>query len=273
MRYTREDFIQTKFNLYNFHDSKNLPQQKRKLFNSSMLVKLSYKIPLLSKFLSVCHRIMIWKPAISWIHQNDMKLVIKPVSDVWQRPYVSFARILQEYRWQHSEPLFLNRITGMCKQAITKQRRKEIPMLWNRFKMGLLFGVFTLMTFQPLALMAEEGKVYHIGIIPTWPSVVTHKKWSPFTQRLSQTTGFTFRLKVYEKMRDFERDIISPEAPDFIFANALQTIVAHEIQGFVPLVRGGPAVKALIFVRQDSLIKTVDDLVGKRIAFVGEKNV
>lgn len=74
-------------------------------------------------------------------------------------------------------------------------------------------------------------------------------------------------------MRDFERDIITPEAPDFIFANALQTVVAHELQGFVPLVRGGPTVKALIFVRQDSPVKTVDDLIGKRIAFVGEKNV
>jgi len=146
-------------------------------------------------------------------------------------------------------------------------------MLWNRFKMCLLFTVFTLMTSQPLAVTAEEGKVYHIGIIPTWPAVVTHKKWSPFAARLSQVTGLTFRLKVYEKMSDFERSIILPEAPDFIFANALQTIVAHEIQGFVPLIRGGPAVKAMIFVRQDSPLKTVDDLAGKRIAFVGEKNV
>ena len=145
-------------------------------------------------------------------------------------------------------------------------------MLWNKTRVWLLFGVFAIMVFHPLAA-AEEGKVYHIGVIPTWPPVVTHTKWSPFVERLSQVTGLTFQLKVFERMRDFEQDIILPEAPDFIFANALQTVVAHEIQGFVPLVRGDSTVKALIFVRQDSPIKTVDDLAGKRIAFVGEKNV
>ncbi len=146
-------------------------------------------------------------------------------------------------------------------------------MLWNRCRICLILAVFLLMPLQPQIVTADKGKVYYIGIIPTWPPVVTHTKWSPFAKRLSHVTGLTFRLKVYEKMRDFERDIISPEAPDFIFANALQIVVAHKLQGFIPLVRGGPTVKAIIFVRQDSPFKVIDDLAGKRIAFVGEKNV
>jgi ABC-type phosphate/phosphonate transport system substrate-binding protein len=74
-------------------------------------------------------------------------------------------------------------------------------------------------------------------------------------------------------MVDFEREIITAEAPDFIFANALQTVVAHQDQGFLPLVRGRRPVTAELFVRRDSPITTVDDLAGKRIAFVGEKNL
>ena len=92
-------------------------------------------------------------------------------------------------------------------------------------------------------------------------------------ERLSQETGLDFRLKVYETMADFERDIVSPKAPDFIFANALQIVVAHQAQGYLPLVRGNKMVRAVIFVRKDSPARTADDLSGKRIAFVGAKNL
>ncbi len=161
-------------------------------------------------------------------------------------------------------------------KAIKLSKTMQAPLISRITTLfALLLCAALVMVFQPLAAAEEEeeGKVYHIGIIPTWSPVVTHTKWSPFAEQLSQATGLTFRLKVYEKMRDFERDIISPEAPDFIFANALQTVVAHEMQGFVPLVRGSHTVKAMIFVREDSPVKTIDDLADKRIAFVGEKNV
>jgi len=50
-------------------------------------------------------------------------------------------------------------------------------------------------------------------------------------------------------------------------------VVAHGEQGYAPLVRGGDQVRAVLFVRKDSPLQTVDDLSGRRIAFVGEKNL
>lgn len=120
---------------------------------------------------------------------------------------------------------------------------------------------------------AGPGAEYTIGVVPSFPPVATHTRWTPFVERLSQETGLAFRLKVYEQMADFERDIVSPKAPDFIFANALQVVVAHKTQGYLPLVRGKGQVRGMVFVRRDSPARTVDDLAGKRIAFVGAKNL
>ncbi len=120
---------------------------------------------------------------------------------------------------------------------------------------------------------AAEKKAYTIGVIPTWPPVVTYAQWSPFVERLSHDTGLKLRLRVYEKMSDFEHEITTSKGPDFIFVNALQAVIAHREQGYIPLVRGKNSVEGIVFVKKDSKIKNVKDLSGKRIAFVGSKNL
>ncbi|MBU0485304.1 MAG: phosphate/phosphite/phosphonate ABC transporter substrate-binding protein [Proteobacteria bacterium] len=137
----------------------------------------------------------------------------------------------------------------------------------------LLFAVLTLMAFRPLSVTAGEQATYTMGIIPTWEPVMTHTQWIPFVERLAKETGLPFKLKVYETMADFERDIVSPTGPDFIFANALQVVVAHEAQGYIPLVKGGGSIRAVLFVRKDSPVQRADELAEKRIAFVGDKNL
>ena len=136
--------------------------------------------------------------------------------------------------------------------------------------LGLLLAGLTI--FLPIA-SAEPATTYTLGVVPSFPPVATHTRWMPFVERLSQETGLNFRLKVYEQMVDFERDIVSPGAPDFIFANALQVMVAHKAQNYQPLVRGKGQVRGVIFVRRDSPARSVNDLAGKRIAFVGAKNL
>lgn len=142
----------------------------------------------------------------------------------------------------------------------------------NGFGLGLLLVAGLILgPFSPAA--AEERSEYRLGVIPSAPPVATHRLWMPFVERLTRDTGRDFRLKVYEKMADFEQDIISTEAPDFIFASSLQIVVAHQAQGYLPLVRGGGLVWAELFVRRDSPAMSAADLTGKRIAFVGSKNL
>jgi len=129
----------------------------------------------------------------------------------------------------------------------------------------LLFGV-------SLPADADQKQPYTIAVIPSAPPVTLHKQWTPFVERLTRETGLEFRLKMYEKMAEFERDIWSG-VPDFIFSSPIQTVVAHMEKGYLPLVRGGKEIAIGLFVRKDSPFRSIDDLSGKTISFVGNKNL
>lgn len=130
----------------------------------------------------------------------------------------------------------------------------------------------TLLSCCTLPSFAGQERAYTIAVMPSAPPVTLHKIWMPFVERLSHETGLVFTLKMYERMADFERDIWSG-MPDFIFASPIQTVVAHESNGYLPLVRGGKAVAIGLYVRSDSPITTMDELAGKKISFVGNKNL
>lgn len=73
-------------------------------------------------------------------------------------------------------------------------------------------------------------------------------------------------------MAEFEKDIWGG-TPDFIFSSPIQLAVAHQSSGYVPLVRGGKDIAVGLFVRKDSPLRNIDDLAGKTISFVGNKNL
>jgi phosphonate transport system substrate-binding protein len=123
-----------------------------------------------------------------------------------------------------------------------------------------------------LPATAQQGTSYTIAVIPSAPPVATNTLWTPLVERLSRETGHAFRLKVFDTMAKFEQEIWGG-SPDFIFASPIQTVVAHERHRYIPLVRGANPIAIRLFVRNDSSVKTVGDLSGKRIAFVGNKNL
>ncbi len=138
-----------------------------------------------------------------------------------------------------------------------------------------LFACLLPVTFAIAAntpVSAATGKAYTIAVIPSAPPVALHKQWTPFVERLSRETGLEFQLKMYEKMAEFERDIWSG-TPDFIFSSPIQTVVARKTNGYVPLVRGGKDISVGLFVRKEAPFKSIDDLAGKSISFVGNKNL
>lgn len=134
----------------------------------------------------------------------------------------------------------------------------------------LILAVFALLGTLPA--LAEEGNAYTFAVIPSAPPVTMHKLWKPFVDRLGKETGIEFRLKHYEKMAEFERDIWNG-GPDFMFSSPIQLTVAHMSNGYVPLVRNSKLVAIGLFVRNDSPIRSIDDLTGKKISFVGNKNI
>jgi phosphonate transport system substrate-binding protein len=123
-----------------------------------------------------------------------------------------------------------------------------------------------------LPASARQGDVYTLAVIPSAPPITMHKQWMPFVERLARETGLDIRLRLYEKMAEFERDIWGG-TPDFIFSSPIQLMVAHKSSGYVPLVRGSRRIAVGLFVRKDSPIRSIDDLAGKKISFVGNKNI
>ncbi len=145
-------------------------------------------------------------------------------------------------------------------------------MLYLRAVAFWCCAVFTVLPCTAGAQSAHGAGPYELAVQPAIPPVTIHTLWAPVLERLRRQTGLDLRLKVYEKMSDFERDL-SDGVPDFVFVNPLQAVVAHGAQGYLPLVRGSRLVSAELFVRRDSPIRSVDDLTGRKIALVGSKNL
>lgn len=134
----------------------------------------------------------------------------------------------------------------------------------------LVSAILVLGTIMPAS--AGEERAYTLAVIPSAPPITLHKQWTPFIERLSRETGLEFRLKMYSRMAEFERDIWSG-SPDFIFSSPIQEVVAHKAYGYLPLLRGGRMVAIGLYVRHDSPVRSIDDLAGKKISFVGNKNL
>jgi len=117
-----------------------------------------------------------------------------------------------------------------------------------------------------------ENPVYTFAVLPQRPPVVMYSKWRPLLDSLEKETGVTLKLKLYENVADFETDI-GKGGPDFIFSTPPQLVIARKIQGYNPLVRSSRMLSAILFVRKDSPIRTVNDLQSGEIAFTGSWNV
>lgn len=133
----------------------------------------------------------------------------------------------------------------------------------------LVLAAFVLCLASPAP---AKQATYTIAVIPSVPPISLHTQWAPFLEQLTRGTGFQFRVKLFESMPDFEREI-GEGTSDFIFASPIQTVVAHQMHQYVPLVRGARYVSIGLFVRKDSAVRTIDDLSGKTISFVGNKNL
>jgi phosphonate transport system substrate-binding protein len=117
---------------------------------------------------------------------------------------------------------------------------------------------------------AAQGPVYSLAVQPSAPPVAMHSAWSPYVERIEREAGIRLKLKHYDKMAEFERDIWNG-VPDFLFSSPIQLVVGHQSNGYVPLVRAARPVTVGLFVRKDSPIRSVSDLAGKKISFVGNK--
>lgn len=139
---------------------------------------------------------------------------------------------------------------------------------WLILEAMLTAVVLLLATSTSFAQSSElAGKTLILARAPQLNTRTLVEAWGPFVQRLSRDIGVQIRLQVFESRERFEADLFAG-LPDFAFGNPYHSILAHERLGYVALVRDNSApLVGIIVVREDSPIKTVQDLMGKSIAF------
>jgi len=130
------------------------------------------------------------------------------------------------------------------------------------------FIALLIATSQLLAPLARADETtYLVGVVPQYEARRLHAIWRPILDRLEQSTGFRFRFRGSPSIPDFERDFLSGEF-DFAYMNPYHLVIAHEQQGYIPLVRDvGRTLHGVLVVRKDSGITTPEELDGSKIAF------
>ena len=120
--------------------------------------------------------------------------------------------------------------------------------------------------------MPPEGKAITIGLIPEQNIFRQMERYEPLADYVSKKIGVKIKLKVLPRYGNIINNFVS-EGMDGAFFGSFTYSMAHAKLGVEVLARpengeGISSYHGLIIVRKDSLIRTVEDMKGKRFAFV-----
>lgn len=122
----------------------------------------------------------------------------------------------------------------------------------------------------PLGSHAKPDKkpdVYSFGVVPQFASAKIRMIWEPILDLLEKETGLRFELNGALDIPAFERSFTKGQY-DFAYMNPYHAIVAHDAEGYLPIVRDvGRSLHGIIVVKKDSPYQKVTDLAGKKVAF------
>lgn len=124
-----------------------------------------------------------------------------------------------------------------------------------------------LMASMPTTVQASNDAVYTIGVVPQFHSRKMVSIWKPILTLVEKKTGLKLKLAGPPSIQAFEKDFMAGEF-DFAYMNPYHILLAHESEGYIPLIRDtGRALQGVLVVRHDDDINSVSDLNGKTFAF------
>lgn len=143
-----------------------------------------------------------------------------------------------------------------------------------KIKSLLLLSLFALVILPVPRSFGAEAQ-YEIAVLPQRPPEAMHARWMPLLKTLEKDLNIKINLKLFETMDEFEA-YVKNNNPAFIYSTPAQLVYLgrdSKTRAYTPLVRANKTLSGAIFVKKDSPIKTVADLDGKSIAFVGKQNI
>lgn len=130
-----------------------------------------------------------------------------------------------------------------------------------------LLSLLLVGTFFSVNIQAKDAQVYSIGVVPQFEIRHIRKIWNPILSEIKKKTGIKLKLIGSPTIPDFENEFNAGKF-DFAYMNPYHMLIANKSQGYTPLVRdNGRKLHGILVVRQDSKIKSVKDLSGKKVAF------
>ena len=139
--------------------------------------------------------------------------------------------------------------------------------MMRRSKSGLHFLLFWLWALQAAA---AEGTTLRLGSVAQDAPIVMQQRLLPLTSYLSKALGRPVVLKLSTDMPDAINALVSNDV-DLTYLTPVAYVSAHDrarIQLVAKVVNERqPNFKLMIIVRENSTIRKVEDLAGKRFAF------
>ena len=143
----------------------------------------------------------------------------------------------------------------------------------NSYLKKLIFMFFVLILFNSFVLAENKQTPIKFGSVAMDIPAIMHKRLTPLTEYLSKELNRPIILKLSPNMGDAINAIAESQV-DFAYLTPVAYLKSHE-QGNTRIVaktltNKKPYFQLMVVVRNDSPVKTIEDLVGKSFAF-GDK--
>jgi len=124
----------------------------------------------------------------------------------------------------------------------------------------LMLGLLTM-----LAWPAQAEPVFSFSVAPQFERRILFGIWQPIVDELEKRTGQRFELVTSLSVGEYDADV-RRGAYDFVYANPYLMESIDENPGYIALVRDSQPLHGILFVRQGSPVKRIEDLQGKSLA-------
>lgn len=125
-------------------------------------------------------------------------------------------------------------------------------------------GLFCAATIHAPAMAQSE---YSFGVVPQFEARRLSEIWLPVLAEIERRSGVQLTMVGSPRIPEFEQAFSRGEF-DFTYVNPYHSLVAHDSQGYTPLIRDGAReLFGVLVVDKDSSYESVQDLEGKKIAF------
>ena len=119
-----------------------------------------------------------------------------------------------------------------------------------------------LLGYSAASLSAE----FSLGIVPQFDSRKIEEAWAPIAREIELKTGHRIILRGSPTIPEFEKFLYKGEF-DFAYMNPYHFVQAHKSQRYTALLRDhAEPLQGIIVVRNDSPIKRVEELHGRKVA-------